>query len=186
MRSERAVVAGLLAQIIAVAVLAQEAPASTPISSSEFGRGSGGQIEVLTRHSNRLSGSLGMRFSGSQTPFGSGSRGYEATVGGALAEDRIWFFGSILRDDALPLAAPRAISTPVASSAEMGKLDAQIGDRNSLAALFAAGRTAGTTSLGDQTPSSFLSLHYTGIVSSNVFFTASYARSAVADPQTLP
>jgi hypothetical protein len=174
MRSKRAAVALLLAQLIALTALAQE-----------FGSASGGQIELLPKHSNRLSGSLGISFSRSQFPFASGgSKGYEATFGGTLAEDRMWFFGSVLRNEGLQFAAaPRVASTPVASSAEYGRVNAQIGDRNNLAALFAAGKTPSTFSIGQQSPSSFLSLHYTGIVSSNMFFTASVVRSSVANPQ---
>ncbi len=185
MRSERAAVA-LLLPIIAVAAFGQEA---TP--SSEFGRGSGGQIELLTKRSSRLSGSLGVSFGQSRSPFASGgTKGYEATFGGTLAEDHIWFFGSMLRDQSLPFASsPRAISTPVATpattSANFGKVDAQIGDRNSLAALFANGTAPANLSLGD-TSGSFLSLHYTGIVSSNMFFTASVVRSSVDAQPALP
>jgi hypothetical protein len=182
MVSERAAVVLLVAQILAVAALAQEAPTAT----SEFGSASGGQIDLLIKRPSRLSGSLGMRFSQSQFPFASGgSKGYEATFGGTLAEDRLWFFGSVLRDDALPFAStPRALSTPAASSTELGKVNARIGDRNSLAALFAAGTTPTALSIGEQAPSSFLSLHYTGIVTSNMFFTASVVRSSIGNSQS--
>ena len=184
MRSERAAV-GLLLAIIAVAAFGQEAAPS-----SEYGRGSGGQIELFTKHSNRISGSLGMTLGRSQAPFGSGgTKGYEATFGGTLAEDHIWFFGSMLRDESLPFASsPRPIATPgsasATTSADFGKVNAQIGDRNSLAALFARGSAPASLSLGESSDS-FLSLHYTGIVSSNLFFTASVVRSSV-DAQPSP
>jgi len=172
----------LLALVIAVAALAQEAPPVT----SEFGSASGGQLDLLIKHPSRLSGSLGMTFGRSQFPFASSlSKGYEGTFGGTLAEDRLWFFGSVLRDDGLQFAStPRGLSTPVASSAALGKVNARIGDRNSLAALFAEGSTPSALSIGGQAPSSFLSLHYTGIVSSNMFFTASVVRSSVGNSQS--
>jgi len=94
-------------------------------------------------------------------------KGFDATLGGTLVKDRVWFFASGERSEPL-----------FASQYGDAKMIAQLGDRQSLATSFAASRQAGLTTgttLAAPIPSSFLSLHYTGIVSSNMFVTASFS-----------
>src|SRR5205809_4668238 len=57
-------------------------------SSDEFGRASAGLIELSTKGPQRFSGSFGLTT----------SRGFGATLGGAIVKDRLWFFGTAERD----------------------------------------------------------------------------------------
>src|SRR5260370_29024607 len=79
-------------------------------SSDEFGRASAGLVELSVKSPTRFSGSLGL----------TSSRGYGATFGGTIVNDRLWFFGTAQRN---PTRVPQ--------------IDANwnaIGSRNSLAA----------------------------------------------------
>ena len=135
------------------------APAAFAQSSAEFGRYSAGQLDLVPKASNHMSGSLGLTFSG----FG---RGEGATFGGALVRDRVFFFASADRDEfRLPTVAAAA---PQFSSSVF----ANLGDRNTLGASFSDQRASSPLTI----PSSFLSLHYTGIVSPNMFVTASVSQ----------
>ena len=167
------------AVLILSLLFASLAIAQSDVSSSEFGRGSGGEISLLTKNSSRLSGSLGISTRG----FGSGRNGYDATLGGAVVEDRIWFFASAQRSDDLFGATPRqsVASTEAVSQAIDAKLAMQLGNRQNLAATFASQRgTEAAFGVPGSTPSSFLSLRYTGIVAENMFFTTSFSRSSGA------
>jgi hypothetical protein len=141
---KRALFALFLSLFLATAVFAQE-----------FGRTSGGDIDLITKHSQPLSGSLGFTA-------GAG-RGFDATLGGTLVKDRVWFFATGEKSQQL-----FASQNSVVSGARM---NANIGDRQTLATSFAASQQSTPVAL----PSSFLSLHYTGIVSSNMFFTGSFS-----------
>jgi hypothetical protein len=167
----RVVAALVLAQLIALAALAQ---------SAEFGRASGGEIAVVPKGTAALSGSLGIS-TGSGNDLFAGGKGYDATLGGTLIQDRLWFFaagsqqsGSRFGTLALP---ERAVSRSVDA-----KLQGRIGDRQNFSAIFDAARipavTAAAATFTGIAPSSFLSLRYTGILSSNSFFNASFTRSA--------
>jgi hypothetical protein len=172
MEPKRAVAAFFLAQMLAAAAFAQ-----TAATSSEFGRVSGGDIDLITKHSQPLSGSLGITA-------GSG-KGYDATLGGTLVKDRVWFFGSAQRSEPMFASQFRApLPAGAMSRSTDAKMIGQLGDRQSLAASFAASRqpfvTGGT--LTAPIPSSFLSLHYTGIVSSNMFVSASFSEMRRSNP----
>lgn len=155
MRLTRLGVALLLTQIGAGALLAQE-----------FTSVSGGEVELLTKGQKRLSGSLGV------TRSSQALNGYEATLGETILEDRIWFF-----------AAASMLPT-VSMSSNVGaidaKLDAQLGSRNTLGASFSQQDQQFVTSSTAPTitPSSFLSLRYTSVISDNIFFNASFLRSS--------
>jgi len=107
-------------------------------SSAEFGRASGGQLDLTFKAPSRFSGSFGLTTG--RSTFG--------TFGGTLVKDRVWFF-----------AAGERTQTTQRSD---GNALASIGDRNS----------AAMTIRAPDPVRPFLSLHYTGIVSSNSLFTA--------------
>ena len=127
-------------------------------SSDEFGRATGGLLELSVKGPTRLSGSLGL------TTGGSGLRGYGATFGGTVINDRLWFFGTAERNQS------RVVATAIPQSSP--KFDANwkaaIGDRNSFSASY------GKATIPS---SSFMTMHYTGIVSSNMFITGSVSTS---------
>ncbi len=162
MATRRTFTAFFLALMIASAAVAQDA--------AELNRASSGPIQLIPKGSRQFSGSLGMTMSDSSR------RGYEATFGGTVVEDRLWFFGAGQRFEGLRLDSTFPPMT--GGDAFDGKLTAQLGNRTSLAA--AAGR-------GDQrfattplvVPSSFLSFHATSVVSGNTFFSASFSRRKV-------
>jgi hypothetical protein len=148
-------VALLVAQMFAGAVLAQE-----------FTSVSGGEVELLTKGPKKLSGSLGV------TRSNQALNGYEATLGGTILEDRIWFF------------AAASILPEVSLSSNVGavdaKLNAQLGSRNTLGASYSEFNQPLVASPAVLTivPSSFLSLRYTSVISDNIFFNASFLRSS--------
>jgi len=149
MATKRTLAALLLTLTVAATAAAQEA------APAEFGRASGGELAFsLRKSSSPLSGSLATAF-----PFGTRNG---ATLGGTLLKDRLWFFATAERAE-----------TPVASAVDLRSLDtnlkAQLGDRQSLGATYNAGQST--------IPSSFLSLRYTGMVSSNMTFSATFNRS---------
>ncbi len=131
--------------------------------------GSGGQIELLGKNPDRWSGSLSISAARSQLPFTAGmTRAYSGSLGGTLIPDHLWFFGSV--DRVQPLFAQTSVaSAPVIRGFDM-KTAAQIGDRQNLAAWFAAAPGVRID------PSTFMTLHYTGVVTPNSFFTATIQR----------
>jgi len=77
----------------------------------------------------------------------------------------VWFFGTVSQS---------------VSRWTDAKMTGQIGDRQNLEASFADSRQPELTTTGSMftspIPSSFLSLRYTGIVTDNMFFTASVSQ----------
>ena len=143
----------------------------------EFGRVSGGELEVAAKSSSTLSGSLGM-----ELPFLSGrsGQGYGATLGGTIIRDRVWFFASMQQSET------PVYSGPASSERLDTKVIGDIGSRQNLSASFSRANFAATPGANLTVPSSFLSLRYTGIVSSNMFFTATISRGSTSRPALLP
>src|SRR5260370_8758885 len=69
-------------------------------SSDEFGRATGGVLELSAKGPSRFSGSFGLTA-------GSGLRGYCATFGGTVINDRLLVFGTPQRNQ------PRLVSPPL-------------------------------------------------------------------------
>jgi hypothetical protein len=165
MLSKPAVIAVLLGSMVVTGAFAQA-------TSPEFGRASGGQIEAITKQPTKLSGSLGVSISE--------SNGYQATLGGTILQDRLWFFASAQQQESLWSGSElRPMLEPSVTEASNAKLTAQFGNRHSLAASFSAGRetiAASPVTFGGPVPSSFLSLRYGVAVSSNLFFHASVSQ----------
>lgn len=165
----------LLSLLFSASLLAQSAAPSP-----EFLRGSGGEISVITKNTAGWSGSLGIS-AGSSLGLGSRTQGYDATLGGTLVEDRMWFFASAQKSDGLfGSASPQSPGAAEAVSRAIdAKLAMQLGSRQNLAATFAS--QAGTQpafAIPGTTPSTFLSLRYTGIISDSMFFNTSFSRSS--------
>lgn len=133
----------------------------------EFGRVSGGEMKLVTKGRSQFSGSLGMSLSDRSEP------GYEGTLGGTLVDDRVWFFASAQQQDRRIFTNFEGLAIPEQRVATMldTKVVANIGDRQNLAASF---NTGGQPFV----PTNFLSLRYTGVISSNMFFNATISRSS--------
>jgi hypothetical protein len=135
----------------------------------EFGRFYEGTLEMAMKHApgTGLSGSLGMTASKSDLPFGSSGKRYDATFGGTLIKDRAWFFASGERST-IPTYTTGVNGSPIVldPSLRVG-MNAAVSDKQSLDANFSSGTL----------PKSFLSLHYTGMISSNSFFTANVSQT---------
>ncbi len=134
--------------ILAALILSQLLVAAAFAQSAEFGHVSAGLLDVTPKRTLPLSGSLAIT--------SSRSLGLGATLGGTLVKDRVWFFASGEKTDSLFRAAVPTRATD-------------------LTALFSTTRPS---AVGTRLtiPSSFLSLHYTGIVSSTSFFRADFSQ----------
>ena len=169
--------AAVFVTLVAGALTAQE-PAMSALGASS------GELRMVTKGAKTTSGSLTMSVTGN------GVRAYEGTFGGTLVKDRMWFFASAQRYEGAWLPASGfALPEQVASEGTAGKLDAQIGDGQSFsaAALSRQSTFAGPQMKDSLTmPSSFLSLHYTGVVKDNLFFTATVTRSSARGREWAP
>jgi hypothetical protein len=176
MVSRRLVTALVVVQLAAFAVFAQE--------SAELGRASGGELVLAPKGSAQFSGSLQLSLAGGSGVLGArSSPGYGGTAGGTLIQDRLWFFATASRQEVT--AREFALPQNATASAIGARVDGQLAANHGFSAFFQAARgpelsTVAPASFSGVTPSSFLSLHYTGIISSNMFFTASVARSSSA------
>jgi hypothetical protein len=109
-------------------------------------------------------------------------------------EDGTFFVGQAKLDQLSWVVIPRlgilggvasgagaVVTEPANARAMNAKFDAQIGSRQSLTASYAAARdfSLSTSGMTTQIPSSFLSLHYTGVVTPNMFFTANVSQHTV-------
>lgn len=175
MVARRAVLALVLVQMIGLAVSAQE--------SAQFGRATGGEIVLTPKGSAPFSGSLSLSLSSGNDVFGrSSSPAYGVTAGGTLIQDRLWFFGSATRQE-----GSRFATLELPENATTGAIGARVNgrfaDNQDFSAVFEAARwpqlsMTTPSSFAGITPSSFLSLRYTGIVSDRMFFNASLTRSS--------
>src|SRR5215212_8068925 len=133
MDPKRVVAALFLSLVVSASAFAQDA--ATP-AGIEFGRASGGAIELMTKHARPFSGTLSLTQGG--------SRGYGATLGGTLVPDRVWFFASALKST--PLATSQYVQQPSSAPALNAKMFGQLGDRQNLVASFAKTRQTEVTS----------------------------------------
>ena len=179
MVSRRAVTALFLAQLIAFSVSAQQA--------AEFGRASGKELVMTAKGAAPISGSLSLSI-GNDVFGRSSSPAYGVTAGGTLMQDRLWFFASASQQE---VSTSRFADLELPENATTGAVDArvngQITGSHDFSAFFESARrpelsTTVPSSFGAVTPSSFLSLRYTGVISSNAFFSTSFTRSSRAVP----
>lgn len=159
--------------MLAAAAVAQDVGAP----GSDF-RASSGLIQLVPKHPKQLSGSFGMTFSRSSVSSGS-LRGYDAALGGTVIDDRLWFFAAAQQDQGSRFASAFP-QTYGGGQAFEGKMTAQLGGRNSLAA--AAGTGSRESTALPALPSSFLSFRFNSVLSSNSFFSASFSQRKAAEP----
>lgn len=177
----RAMLALLLVQWVAFPAAAQQA--------AEYGRATGGELVLTPKGAAPFSGSLELSLSNGRDVFGRGNApAYGLTAGGTLLQDRLWFFASASRQNTFVSRYAAAELPENATSRSIGaRVDGQLGASRDFSASFSSARrpeltTFGTTSFAT-VPTSFLSLRYTGIVSSNMYFTMSATSTARTAPQ---
>lgn len=173
----------------------QETSVTTAGISSEFGRFSGGVVNVVTRSGgNDLKGSFRTTFTNDSwtalTPFPGDSRVnstvpiYEATVGGRILTDRLWFFGAARHADTKNAATTSLTRIPYVSENDEtryeGKLTYAVAPQHTVKAsmtkidLAQRNRSSGTfldlASLSDRTnPQRLVSANYGGVLARNTF-----------------
>ena len=125
---------------------------------------SAGDVRLLTKHAtSSMSGSFTL-----------GTNLMSANYGGTVIPDRVWFFGSALRDKSNLLTSQ--YGAPVSMRGLDAKSTVQLGDRQSLLAAFnsAASPATGVTPRLNTT---LFNLHYMMNVSPSSFFTVSVTKS---------
>ena len=181
--------------------------------SAEYGRFTGGVVNAITKSGgNEFSGSfrdsltndkwtsLGKTVGGAKntTPqIDKVNSVYEATLGGRIIRDRLWFFGAgryAKRDQGNTLSDSNA--TPYTFSDENkryeAKLTGQITDKHSLVAsyldiknpqanfCFVACLEFSNIDLSRELPNNFSTLHYNGILTNALLIEASYSKKYFA------
>jgi hypothetical protein len=186
----------------------QETTVLTAGISAEYGRFTGGVVNVVTRSGgNDPTGSLRDSLSSdrwkARTPFANEpahlrnvNNDYEATLGGRILRDRLWFFLAGRygrRDDAQATQGSGIPFTRTTTDTRMeAKLTAALSARHTLVGSFVGvhqrdenlsvnGTAADLESLFDNTsPSSLLALYYTGIARQDTVLEAQFSRKQFA------
>jgi hypothetical protein len=189
----------------------EEQTVLTSAVSAEYGRFSGGVINTITkRGGNTFQGSFRMNFTNSkwtdETPFeeenditreGDTNKTYEATLGGPILKDRLWFFGAGRWADTSTQGTYPDLGEPVTTTQSndryIGKLTATIAEKHTLSGTYTRNSTAqsqptfsitassGLRSIDPRTfysrtlPNDLFVVNYNGILSSNFFVEAQYS-----------
>lgn len=179
MISRRAVTALFVVHLIAFGAFAQ--------SSAEYGRATSGEIVMTAKDAAPFSGSLELSLSNGGELFGRGALpAYAVTAGATLLQDRLWFFGSATRQERASRFTNLELPENATTGAIGARVDGQLGSSQNVSAFFESARRpelsmSTPASLTGITPSSFLSLRYDGIISSNAFFSASFTSNSRTD-----
>ena len=183
----------------------QETTVATAGISAEYGRFSGGIVNAITKSGGNLfSGSYRQSFNNdawrSKTPFNEAQLDrvvptYEYTLGGPVATNRLWFFtaGRLQKQESSRTLAATAIPYVRTDDEKRfeGKLTYSLNGKGTIVGSYGrinqlytnlvfqnAMDTASFYNQGQ--PQDLLSLHYSGIVSSNLFVEAQYSRRSFA------
>jgi outer membrane receptor for ferrienterochelin and colicin len=180
----------------------QETTITTAAVSAEFGRFGGGVVNAITKSGgNTFSGSFRTSFFNddwrSLTPHPNDTRTddviptYEATLGGPIVRDRLWFFGAGRFQNNAVSGNTQITNLPYTVGTEQqryeGKLTYTLNARHNLRGSFirveqddlnnSFGAIMDMASLYDRkTPQDLLSVNYTGTLASNFFVEAQYSR----------
>jgi hypothetical protein len=184
----------------------QETSVTTAGISSEFGRFSGGVVNVVTRSGgNDFGGSFRTTFTDdswtARTPFPGDSRVnstvpiYEATAGGRMVTDTLWFFGAARHSDTKNSATTSLTNIPYVFENDEtryeGKLTYAITPQQTVKAsltkidLAQYNRSSGTfldlASLSDRTnPQRLISANYSGVLTRNTFLEGQWSERTYA------
>lgn len=180
----------------------QETAVTTAGISAEFGRFTGGVVNVVTKSGgNDFGGSFRTTFTNDAwtalTPFPRDSRVnttvpiYEATLGGRILTNKLWFFGAARHSDTKNSATTALTNLPYTFENDEtryeGKLTYAITPRHTLKAsltkidLAQYNRSSGTfldlASLGDRTnPQHLISANYGGVISRNTILEGQWSQ----------
>jgi len=188
----------------------EETKTSTAAMSAEYGRFSGGVANVITKSGgNEFSGSFRVTSENdnwrSLTPFEEALAddpridkiipSYEATLGGPILKDKLWFFGAGRfeknEDSATTLFTNIVYPNTVDDKRYEGKLTYAITQKHTLKGAYTYRiRKELSNSFGDvmdrdsfydnEEPTSLLSANYTGVLSSKFFVEAQYSRRTLS------
>ncbi len=177
----------------------EETTISTSGISAEFGRFAGGVINTITKQGgNDFSGSVRTSFSNddwvAKTPLTTEQQDkvneiYEATVGGRIVRDRLWFFLAGRDFETLETEQTTRTNFPFPETIEEeryeGKLTFSLGENHRLVGSYLEIDRAETNWFGSildlrslnqrELPQELRALHYTGILTSNFFFEGQYS-----------
>ena len=169
--------------------------------SAEYGRFTGGVVSTITKSGgNEFHGSFrdSLRnddwqhktdFTGEADHLDDINSVYEATLGGRILRDRLWFFGAGRKEKSSTSAETVVSKIPFAQDVDEkrweGKLTAQITPKHSIVGSYLDvkrletnnrfGNVVDLESLSDrELPNSLKGLHYNGIITSNLLVEASY------------
>lgn len=179
----------------------QETTTTTAAISAEYGRFAGGVVNVLTKSGGNLfSGSFRSTLTNdawsAQTPLSETriqkiTPTYEATLGGPIWKDHVWFFGAgrFVKTDATGSTSITNITYPTTSDQKRyeGKLTISPLQGHTLQGSYVQidqlstntsfGTILDTLSLSDRTdPQKIYSGNYTGVLAENVFVEAQYSK----------
>lgn len=125
---------------------------------------SAGEVRLLTKHASGMSGSFTL-----------GTSLMSANYGGTLVPDRIWFFGSAMRDKSNLLTSQYG-APPVSLRGMDAKATAQLGDRESLVTAFNSAASS-ATAVTPRLNTSLFDMHYSMMVSPSAFFTVNVTKN---------
>lgn len=197
----------------------QETTVLTGAISAEFGRFTGGVVNTITKSGgNEFTGSFRDNLTNpkwtEKTQFRDTAGNpeadkidklneqYEATLGGYILRDRLWFFGAgrdqELSEDFATIIPPGSVGTPLpytrvnADQRWEAKLTGQLGSRHSVVAAYTdkdqfLTNTRFTQNIYDLdslttqgTPATLLSAHYNGVLSTNFLLEGQYSERTLA------
>jgi hypothetical protein len=172
--------------------------------SAEFGRFTGGVVSTITKSGgNEFSGSLRdsltnpnwtekSDFAAQADPIDDINSAYEATLGGRIIRDRLWFFGAGRLNEAALSRQTEVTAIPYVFTTEdtryEAKLTGQITQRHALVGTYidseetrennvSGGRVVDLRSLAPYLrPKSLLSVNYNGVLSDSVLIEGQYSR----------
>ncbi len=179
----------------------QETTTTTAAVSAEYGRFGGGVVNAITKSGgNQFSGSYRMTLTNDKwtalTPYPHDSRSndviptHEATLGGPILRDKLWFFGAARLNDVKDTRTTSTTNLNYNHERNQkryeGKLTFSPTTKHTLKGAYSwiqdsedgniFGNVMDLASLVNRTtPQTLLSLNYTGIVSSNFFVEAQYS-----------
>lgn len=182
----------------------EETSVMTGSISAEYGRFTGGVVSAITKSGgNEFSGSLRDSFSNpawtGTTPRGEAkaestlNQVYEATLGGRIIRDRLWFFGAgrYFEQDIVGFFTDSEVARPTTIETDErmeGKLTGQIGNGHSLVGSYMSYEIDQTphcafgcydlTSMdlnGRQLPREMMTANYNGIITSNFLIQAGWS-----------